>query len=191
MKKFTAILVLIAILVCFAGCESMDYKKATNLYNNGQYAEALELFLELGSYEDSAEMVNACRYEIANEKMAAKEYLEAADLFIQLGDYKDSAAKAVTCQEEYVHAVLKGVWSYTLSSSTTSITMSLTFNNGEVSSKLASGTSSIGNDGDYTLDVATRTIYITYDNGNTTTFVYDFESEVYTVSSDSLTLTKE
>lgn len=192
MKKYIAIFVLVALVVSLTGCAAMKYKNAMSLYENGAYEEALVIFQELGDHENSAEMANACNYEIASEYLASGEYQKAADIFTALGDYKDSADKAKESAEMVVHEILAGTWNYTLSSGNITLTMTLKFNYGEISATVSTGTTSIpANEGDYTLDIETKTIYVNYDNGNSTSFNYSFEGGVYTVYTDSITLTKE
>ena len=47
------------------GCDSSDYKKATELYESGNYDEAYEAFTELGDYKDSANMADLSRLAYA------------------------------------------------------------------------------------------------------------------------------
>lgn len=89
-KKLLVLAMACLLLVTLAACDSADYKKATGLYESGDYAAAEVLFLELGDYEDSAQMVLACRYGAAGKAMDAGEYAEAAEMYAELGDYEDS-----------------------------------------------------------------------------------------------------
>ena len=59
MKKTKIILVAAALVAVISatGCDSSDYKKATELYNSGQYSDANAIFSELGDYKDSAQML--------------------------------------------------------------------------------------------------------------------------------------
>ena len=98
-KRISAIMLCVCMLVMACGCDSIDYKKATKLYNNGEWDEAIEIFESLGSYEDSKDMVNACNYEKATELYENKEYDEAIEIFESLGEYKDSADRI----KEYIY----------------------------------------------------------------------------------------
>ena len=98
-KRISAIMLCVCMLVMACGCDSIDYKKATKLYNNGEWNEAIEIFESLGSYEDSKDMVNACNYEKATELYENKEYDEAIEIFESLGEYKDSADRI----KEYIY----------------------------------------------------------------------------------------
>ena len=97
LRKLIAAVMAMAMLLCLTACDSSDYKEATELYEEGSYEEAEAIFLELGDYEDSAEMALACRYAIAVELMEDEELEEAAEIFQQLGDYEDSEELAQEC----------------------------------------------------------------------------------------------
>lgn len=97
MKKIITLILAMAMLLTLSGCDSSDYKKATSLYENGEYVEALELFELLGDYEDSADMVKACNYQIALELTNAAKYQEALEMFLSLGDYEDCIEQSVFC----------------------------------------------------------------------------------------------
>lgn len=97
MKKVLVFMLSLAMAVMLAGCDSADYKEATSLFDNGKYEQALELFEALGDYEDSAEMVKACNYQIALEFTTAGKYQEALAMFTSLGDYEDCAEQRVLC----------------------------------------------------------------------------------------------
>ena len=77
-------------VLCLCGCDSSDYKKAVSLMESGDYAEAEQIFSELGDYENSAEMLTECRYAQALELFEQGEYKQAYPMFRELGDYKDS-----------------------------------------------------------------------------------------------------
>ncbi|MBP3684167.1 MAG: tetratricopeptide repeat protein [Oscillospiraceae bacterium] len=96
MKK--CILVVMVLVLLLTGCGNSDYNKAMDLYEAGNYEEAIVLFLELGDYEDSAEKVIACNYGIALNFYNSGDYATAMNLFTTLDDYEDSAEKALDCQ---------------------------------------------------------------------------------------------
>ena len=91
MKKIATIVISAILLLALTGCDSSDYKKATELFNSGNYAEAQTMFEALGDYEDSAEMVLECKYQNSIALMEEKEYDTAKEILETLGDYKDSA----------------------------------------------------------------------------------------------------
>lgn len=64
MKKIIAVLIVLVMILSLAGCDSSKYKEAMQMYERGEYAEAKEIFLELGDYEDSASMVKQCELAI-------------------------------------------------------------------------------------------------------------------------------
>lgn len=91
--KFISLCLLIPCLFIFlTGCESKDYKKAMELYQFGQYDQAILMFEALGEYEDSLEMIKACNYEIAESYYDQSKYEEALSYYEKAGDYKDSAS---------------------------------------------------------------------------------------------------
>ena len=45
--------------------DSRNYNSAKELFEEEKFQEALEIFAELGDYEDSAEMVEKCEYELS------------------------------------------------------------------------------------------------------------------------------
>ncbi|MBQ9941725.1 MAG: hypothetical protein IJP03_01825 [Christensenellaceae bacterium] len=97
MKRFVAILLAAMLLFALAGCDGSDYKKATQLYEQGEFAEAKALFKELDDYKDSKEMVKACDYGEACALLEEGEYEDAAEIFEDLDDYSDSAEKVKEC----------------------------------------------------------------------------------------------
>ncbi len=85
-----------------ARCQvNIDYARAMELYNAGNYADAAEVFANL-DYKDSADMVKACRYELAHAAYARGDYEEALNLFQDLGSYRDSADWVANCQQKLV-----------------------------------------------------------------------------------------
>ena len=84
-----------------------DYDRAMDLYKSGNYAEAADLFEQVGDYKDSAEMANTCRYQQAVAAFNQENYTEAMRLFQGLGSYKDSADWVEKCEQriDYDRAV--------------------------------------------------------------------------------------
>ncbi len=89
-KKFVALLLAVVLVMALTGCDSMDYKKAQDLYDDGEFEDAKEIFEELDDYEDSEDMVIACDYGIACQLLEDGKYEEAREAFQDLGDYEDS-----------------------------------------------------------------------------------------------------
>ncbi len=109
MKKITAVLLsLICIAALLTGCDRSEYKKATALFENGQYAEAAELFASLSDYEDSADRVLECNYQLAAGLFKGGDYQGAKALFSALGNYNDSADRAFECDYQLAASLFKG-----------------------------------------------------------------------------------
>ena len=97
-RKLTAGLLAVLLVLSMTGCDSLDYREAVKLYNARDYEDAGEIFYELGDYEDSAALYTRCQYWIAVELMEKGIYSEALPRFLKLGDYEDSQARAVECK---------------------------------------------------------------------------------------------
>lgn len=97
---------------------SVKYKKASKAYSSGDYEKAIEIYTELGNYEDSTELLNnaivANRYVEAVELFDNAKYDEAISKFETIVEYEDSAEminkckyqKALICKEngEFIEA---------------------------------------------------------------------------------------
>lgn len=84
MKKVLSLILPFVMLAMLTGRDSSDYKKATDLYEDGKYEEAIVLFLELGDYEDSADLLMQCRYEYAKVLFDDCKYADAREQFQKL-----------------------------------------------------------------------------------------------------------
>lgn len=98
MKKIAWILCLLLLVAAFTGCDATEYKKAVELYESGQYAQAQTIFEELGEYEDSQAKAQDCRYMQGQALLESGKYEEAKEIFRKLGDYKDSKTYAQDCK---------------------------------------------------------------------------------------------
>ena len=104
MKRFLAALGAVILCVSMTGCSGLDYIKASRLYKDAQYAQALPLYEGLGEFADSAKMAEICSqkadYTAAEAFLASKDYEAALPLYEGLGMYADSPVKAITCRYE-------------------------------------------------------------------------------------------
>ena len=83
--KRVFLLLLLSFSLCLAGCQGSDYKKATRLMEEKDYAAAAEIFKTLNDYKDSAELLVYCeemaqavsRFDAAAQKV--EEQNEAAE----------------------------------------------------------------------------------------------------------------
>lgn len=128
MKKRIVLIALICLCVLsITGCDSSKYKKAMEKFDNGEYAEAAELFDELGDYEDSQDMALESYYEAANEMFAAGDYAGALEIYEEIqGDYdvqeQITKAKMELMYETYGDVISKlqsTIWFYNGGNATT------------------------------------------------------------------------
>lgn len=91
MKKKSIIVLLAVCALALTGCNNSDYEEAVGLYENGNYDKAKAMFVELGEYEDSATMVQACDYAKAVELYEAEDYDGAIAIFETIKEYEDSS----------------------------------------------------------------------------------------------------
>jgi len=79
------------------------YEEAVTLMEQGRYARAKEMFLELGDYNDSEDLVVECQkimdYEMATQLMDRGSHREAKTAFEALGSYRNSSELAIECQK--------------------------------------------------------------------------------------------
>ena len=77
------------------------YQDAVKLFESGDYTAASDAFVDLGDYEDAAQMATTCiregEYQAAKTLFDNADYTAASDAFIALGDYKDSADMVTKC----------------------------------------------------------------------------------------------
>lgn len=107
-KRLLQSLFLILTLCLFlTGCDSQNYRKAINLYNEGQYDAAATVFSELDGYKDSGELQTLSRYWEALTLMSDGEYTEALPRFLKLGSYEDSADRAIECKYQMAIAAFE------------------------------------------------------------------------------------
>lgn len=85
--------------------QETKYQKAVFLHENGQYAEALELFMELGAYKDAVERGFLCeemimdnQYQAAYALESQGYYAEAIVMYNAFNGYRDSADRAAYCE---------------------------------------------------------------------------------------------
>lgn len=103
MKKHAAgwLLLLLAFCLCLSACDKTDYKKALQLEEAGDYAAAMEIFEQLGSYRDAAAHLLQCgsslSYQEAVDAQAQGDYARAAELYTSLGSFSDAENRLADC----------------------------------------------------------------------------------------------
>ena len=104
MKRMIAALIVVCLCATMTGCSAIDYLKASQLYKEEAYAQALPLYESLGDFADSAKMAEICSqkadYNAAEALLAIQDYEAALPLYEGLGMYIDSPLKAITCRYE-------------------------------------------------------------------------------------------
>ena len=86
---------------------SEQYEYAEDLMSSGRFAEAEEIYFQLGDFRDSREKAGTAyemqltsTYAKAEEMMAQEFYVEAEKLYNSLRSYKDSREKAETARQK-------------------------------------------------------------------------------------------
>lgn len=83
-----AILTIVGIVIYNAVLPKTEaYEAAVELLEEGSYKDALQEFEELGTYKDSQEKANICKFQLALNLEASCEYAEAVMLYKELGNY--------------------------------------------------------------------------------------------------------
>lgn len=110
MKKAVSLALVLALVASLSLCaygKAGDYEEAVALMEAENYEEAVAIFLELGDYEDSAEMVLDCQYRIAVNTFNSEDYATAMNLFAALGDYSDAEEYRLEAAWKALHAYIE------------------------------------------------------------------------------------
>lgn len=110
---------LVAVVICNSGMKPVSdivssesvysdeqaklYERATELFNEGGYAEAETVFASLGNYQKSSYMAKECRYKQAEQLFADGEVKRAREIFSGLGNHGNSLNMLKEC--DYAIAV--------------------------------------------------------------------------------------
>ena len=73
------------------------YSHAAQIYEQGDYLQAADLYAELGNYRDAAKREADARYVWAGKLAAQKDYEGAIAVYDALGDHKESVKRAREC----------------------------------------------------------------------------------------------
>lgn len=108
MKKALSTMLIVLMVLIFSGCDSSDYKKATELFEQGEFAQARDIFAELEDYEDSQEKVRLCDIEITveecNKAIATLELDDSVsyyDVYFSLKSFEKAFDLYYSVPEEY------------------------------------------------------------------------------------------
>lgn len=110
MKRFLTMILALALVLSFAGCAASDYKKATEAFSAGDYETARAMYVELGDYQDSAELVKECDYQLAKGLYDSGDLAAAVPALEALGDYEDCAELLLAAKDELLKQALVGDW---------------------------------------------------------------------------------
>ncbi len=99
-KRRCLIAAVLLACACLTACASGSYNKAEELYVQGYYAAALELYEELGDHQDAPQKANLCRYHLADALLEQQNYEEALPYYRQLEGHRDSDDKAALCEQQ-------------------------------------------------------------------------------------------
>ncbi len=92
MKRIIISLIALCLMLSLTGCERADYVKAVGIYNEGDFIQARQMFLELGEYEDSRDLLKRCDYHLAVQLYKDGKFPEAIQALEKLGQYEDCPA---------------------------------------------------------------------------------------------------
>lgn len=98
LTKLLTLVLLLAFALSMTGCDALDYRKAVDQYNAGNFDDAARMFAQLGDYEDSAALVTRSHYWAAITAMEQGDQEDALSRFLQLGEYEDSPQRATECK---------------------------------------------------------------------------------------------
>lgn len=98
LAKLLTLVLLLAFTLSMTGCDALDYRKAVDQYNAGNFDDAARMFALLEDYENSAALVTRSHYWAAITVMEQGDYADALSRFLQLGDYEDSPQRATECK---------------------------------------------------------------------------------------------
>ena len=104
---FLVVVIVLAVLlkVVVPGIRnSVKYNDAQELWDSGNYDEAVEEYEELGNFKDSASKVYEVKYSKAGDLYENGDYFAAADIYAELGVYSDSADRLTDCYDSYIES---------------------------------------------------------------------------------------
>lgn len=77
--------------------EKQKYDQAVQLFGQGMYLDAANLFFEISTYEDAMERYHQSMYELGKKAFLAGEYDEAKAWFEKISGYQDADTWALEC----------------------------------------------------------------------------------------------
>lgn len=97
LKNIVVGTLLLSLAFTLSGCgEKKKYDEAMDLYNSGDFRAAANIFEELGTYEDSATMLQSCEYELTVDRQFIWALSQGIHEGFTLATKNVQAAKTVT-----------------------------------------------------------------------------------------------
>lgn len=108
MKKIRILAIVLVCMLALCGCDSNDYEEAMDLYEQGKYKEAKEIFLALDTYKDSEAMAEKCEIECSVEeciklidKLCIDSSTDYYSVRFSLEEYQDAFSKYYGLPQEH------------------------------------------------------------------------------------------
>ncbi|WP_026498609.1 zinc-ribbon domain-containing protein [Butyrivibrio sp. WCD2001] len=80
-----------AVKKCETTQKALHFRDAMSMMESGDYTNALKELSKAEGYEDQAEKINECNYQLGLKAKDEEKYETAIEIFTSLEDYKDSA----------------------------------------------------------------------------------------------------
>lgn len=106
MRKILCLCLVFTLCLCLCSCKSSDYKQAIELFNAGDYQQAMDIFIALEDYKDSVQKIKDCELAIATALMET-DVVQAYDRLMALNGYGNSTELAHSIYVEYELELIK------------------------------------------------------------------------------------
>lgn len=103
-----ATVILVGVLVTKVIVPSCQYQNAVELYEEGEYEEAIAAFEKLNGYKDSVDKMLEVKYAEAEAMLEQGQSISAAILFEELGDYQDAKAMSIIARQQAASVISAG-----------------------------------------------------------------------------------
>lgn len=106
-KVIIPIIIIIVLIIATVGiyflatANSRNYEKAVEFYNAGNYSESLEVFNKISNYNDSADYIEKCEYELSVNGQFLRAFATGLEDRWKLNDKIDNDKDAVATTEDW------------------------------------------------------------------------------------------